>query len=335
MQDDATVAHSPWDGIRRYFKNLGSSTSKSNHTIDGYKQKLSTSFVEGKAKLLLGIATAAVIITVISQSTVAVPAGHRGVVLYLGAVEDRVLSEGFSFILPFVEHAVLMEVRTQKYQAPATASSQDLQLVSTEVALNYHLDPKIVNDIYQTLGEDYPDRIIAPTIQESVKASTAKFAAEELITKREEAKARIGDVIRATLIARGIITEQVFITDFQFSNDFVKAVESKVVAAQEVLRERNILEKVRIQAQSREAEAIGIGNAKIAEARGESEAIKIINEQLKQNPDYLRWQAIENWNGELPMATGGTFPFIDISLLSQDRRNSTSENSDTETSIVD
>jgi prohibitin 2 len=335
MQDDAKVAHSPWDGIKRYFKNLDSSKSKSNTTIDEYKQKLSTSFVESKAKLLLGIATAAVIIIVISQSTVVVPAGHRGVVLYLGAVEDRVLSEGFSFILPFVEHAVLLEVRTQKYQAPATASSQDLQLVSTEVALNYHLDPKIVNDIYQTLGEDYPDRIIAPTIQESVKASTAKFVAEELITKREEAKARIGDVIRTTLVARGIITEQVFITDFQFSDDFVKAVESKVVAAQEVLRESNILEKVRIQAQSREAEAIGIGNAKIAEAKGESEAIKIINEQLKQNPDYLRWQAIENWNGELPMATGGTFPFIDISLLSQDRGNSTSNNSDAETSVVD
>jgi prohibitin 2 len=335
MQDDATVAHSPWDGIRRYFKNLGSSKSKPNTTIDEYKKKLSTSFIESKAKLLLGIATAAVIIIVISQSTVVVPAGHRGVVLYLGAVEDRVLSEGFSFILPFVEHAVLMEVRTQKYQAPATASSQDLQLVSTEVALNYHLDPKIVNDIYQTLGEDYPDRIIAPTIQESVKASTAKFAAEELITKREEAKARIGDVIPATLAARGILTEQVFITDFQFSDDFVKAVESKVVAAQEVLRERNILEKVRIQAQSREAESVGIGNAKIAEAKGESEAIKIINEQLSQNPDYLRWQAIENWNGELPMATGGTFPFIDISLLSQDRRNSTSEKNDTESSIID
>jgi regulator of protease activity HflC (stomatin/prohibitin superfamily) len=131
MQDDATVADSPWGGIRRYFKNLGSSKSESNHSINEYKRKLGASFIESKAKLFLGITTAAVIIIVISQSTVVVPAGHRGVVLYLGAVEDRVLSEGFSYILPFVEHAVLMEVRTQKYQAPATASSQDLQLVYT------------------------------------------------------------------------------------------------------------------------------------------------------------------------------------------------------------
>src|ERR671911_273965 len=324
------------DRIREYFKKLRSPSplrSEGKLTIPG--QTSNGSFVKRKIKFFFAIETAIVILIVISQSAVVVEAGYRGVVLYLGAVEDRVLPEGFSFIIPFVERVVQMEVRTLKYQAPATSSSQDLQLVSTEVALNYHLDPTVVNDLYQTLGVDYPERIIAPTIQESVKASTAKFAAEELITKRAEAKATIGEVISATLIERGIISEQVFITDFQFSPDFVTSVEAKVVAAQEVLRERNILEKVRIQAQSREAEAIGIGNAKIAEAKGESEAIKIINEQLKQNPDYLRWQAIENWNGELPMATGGTLPFIDISLLSQDRRNSTSENSDTETSIVD
>jgi regulator of protease activity HflC (stomatin/prohibitin superfamily) len=159
-----------------------------------------------------------------------------------------------------------------------------------------------------------------------VKASTAKFAAEELITKREEAKATIGEVIRATLVQRGIISEQVFITDFQFSSDFVTSVEAKVVASQEVLREQNILEKVRIQALSREAEAVGIGNAKIAEARGEAEAIETITEKLKENPDYLRWQAINTWNGELPLATGSAFPFIDISLLNPDRLNSTDRN---------
>src|ERR671918_149589 len=315
------------DRIRQYFKKLRSPSplrSEGKLMIPG--QPSNGSFVESKIKIFLAIGTVIVILIVISQSAVVVEAGYRGVVLYLGAVEDRVLPEGFSFIIPFVEHVVQMEVRTLKYQAPATSSSQDLQLVSTEVALNYHLDPTVVNDLYQTLGVDYPERIIAPTIQESVKASTAKFAAEELITKREEAKATIGEVIRATLIERGIISEQVFITDFQFSPDFVTSVEAKVVAAQDVLRERNVLEKVRIQAQSREAEAVGIGNAKIAEAIGEAEAIETITEKLKENPDYLRWQAINTWNGELPLATGSAFPFIDISLLNQDRLNSTGGN---------
>jgi regulator of protease activity HflC (stomatin/prohibitin superfamily) len=93
------------------------------------------------------------------------------------------------------------------------------------------------------------------------------------------------------------------------------------------LRERNILDKVRIQALSREAEAVGIGNATVAKARGEAEAIETITEKLKENPDYLRWQAINTWNGELPLSTGSAFPFIDISLLNPDRLNSTDGNS--------
>lgn len=271
-----------------------------------------------KMKIGVAIITAIVILVVISQSVVIVEAGHRGVVLYLGAVEDKVLPEGFSFITPFVERVVQMEVRTLKYEAASVSSSQDLQIVTTTVALNYHLDTGVVDDIYQTLGEDYADRIIVPTIQESVKASTAKFAAEELITKREEAKAKIGNTIRETLIERGIIIEQIFITDFQFQPDFARSVEQKVVAQQEALREKNVLEKIRVQAQSKEAEAIGIANANIAQAKGEAEAILIIQERLRESPDYLKWQAINKWDGKLPIAMGGgAFPFIDITTLTQ------------------
>ena len=272
---------------------------------------------ESKTKLGLGIVTAIIILVIVSQSVVIVEAGHRGVLLYFGAVADRVLPEGFSFITPFVEQVIQMEVRTLKYEADASSSSSDLQVVSTSVALNYHLDPSVVHMIYQELGEDYAARLIAPTIQESVKGSTAKFVAEELITKREEAKARIGDTISNTLITRGLIVEQVFITDFQFSADFARSIELKVVAQQEAERERNVLERVRVQAESREAEAIGNANANVAQAKGEAEAILIIQAQLKESPDYLKWQAINKWNGKLPIAMGGggAMPFIDITTL--------------------
>jgi prohibitin 2 len=104
-----------------------------------------------------------------------------------------------------------------KYEANASAASNDLQEVATVIALNYHIDPNKANIVYQQLGADYEARIIAPTIQESVKASVAKFNAEELITKRETAKAVIAQTISNTLSARGITVENVFITDFKFS----------------------------------------------------------------------------------------------------------------------
>ena len=159
---------------------------KSNKTPEGEPlEYVGSGPAIGSKKLVIiaALVTFIVIILVISESVVIVQAGHRGVVLYLGAVENRVLGEGVHFVIPFAEQVVQLEVRTLKYQAEATAASNDLQQVQTVIALNYHLNPADVNKVYQQLGPDYADRVIAPTIQESVKASVAKYNAEELITK--------------------------------------------------------------------------------------------------------------------------------------------------------
>ena len=202
--------------------------------------------VQNKLKILTAIITFVVIVVFMFESVVVVQAGHRGVVLYVGAVENRVLGEGIHFIVPFAEQVIQMEVRTLKFQADATAASNDLQEVQTTIALNYHISPSQANIIYQQLGADYTDRIIAPTIQESVKASVAKFNAEELITKRATAKALIAQTIGDTLSARNIVVETVFITDFAFSQAFASQIESKVVAFQKFLTEQNNLKAVQV-----------------------------------------------------------------------------------------
>ncbi|MDQ5869449.1 MAG: prohibitin family protein, partial [Thermoproteota archaeon] len=140
------------------------------------------------ARIAAVVITIIIIIIVLTKVVVIVEAGHRGVVLYLGAVEGRVLPEGVHYIIPFAEQVVQMEVRTQKFQAEASAASNDLQEVRTVIALNYRIDPTETNSVYQLLGVNYADRVISPTIQEAVKASVAKFNAEELVTKRETAK---------------------------------------------------------------------------------------------------------------------------------------------------
>src|SRR5688572_2016441 len=199
-----------------------------------------------KIKIAAAVITAIVIIVVLAESIVIVEAGHRGVVLYLGAVENRVLGEGVHFITPFVEQVVSMEVRTQKFQAEATAASNDLQEVQSVIAVNYRIDPQQTNEIYQKLGINYQDRVISPTIQESVKASVAKFNAEELITKRETAKSVIAEVITDTLAKDNIQVQNVFITDFRFSDAFSEQIEQKVVAFQKFLTEQNNLRAIEV-----------------------------------------------------------------------------------------
>ena len=271
--------------------------------------------IANKLKIAAAVVTIIVIIVIMAESIVIVEAGHRGVVLYLGAVENRVLGEGVHFIAPFLEQVVPMEVRTQKFQAEASAASNDLQEVQTVIAVNYRIDPTEANKIYQTLGVNYGDRVISPTIQESVKASVAKFNAEDLITKRETAKSVIANAIRSTLAANDIQTQNVFITDFKFSDAFATQIEQKVVAFQKYLTELNNLRSVSVVANQSVAQAEGQARATAAKATGESQAIKIITQQLKESPEYLQWQAISKWNGQMPYAVGtGGLPFFQLPL---------------------
>ena len=136
-------------------------------------------------------------------------AGERGVLLQFGAVKDKVSDEGLYFKIPFIQQVVKMDVKMQKDEVPASASSKDLQVVTSRVAINYHLSPDSVNKIWQEIGKDYNSRIIAPSIQEAVKAVTAKFTAEELIIKREDVKEQIKINLAERLVKNDIIVDEI------------------------------------------------------------------------------------------------------------------------------
>lgn len=266
------------------------------------------------------------LIIVLASAVRIVDAGHRGVLLNFGAVDTSVsLNEGIHFVVPFRDNIVQMEVRTQKIVENAASASRDLQDVSTQVALNYHINPDTAQVLYQQLGFDYANRVVSPAIQESVKQVTARFNAENLITNRETVKSEIENQIKQRLAAYNILVETISITEFQFSEQFRRAVESKVEAEQRALQATNDLRRIEIEAQQAEAKAVGeqkanvahaegIRQANVLEAQGESEAIRIIDEQLRQNPTYLEWLKTQRWDGVLPLVTGGTgaTPFIQI-----------------------
>ncbi len=130
--------------------------------------------------LLMGVT---VIVVLFLHPWIQIGAGQRGVVLNFGAVQDEVLDEGLHFRVPVVQKVVPVDVQVQKTESEAAAASMDLQDVSSKVALNYHIVPNKANSVYQTIGVSFKERIIDPAVQEVVKAVTAKYTAEELITK--------------------------------------------------------------------------------------------------------------------------------------------------------
>ena len=270
----------------------------------------------GKVKLaILGIIALVIIAAISAASVQIVESGNRGVLLHWSAVDITVppLQEGLHFVVPFQDKVVNMEVRTLKFVKATSGASRDLQTVSTEVTVNYRASPNSVNVLYQEVGLDYEGRIIQPAVEEVVKQITAKYNAEELITKRPLVKADIETEITARLNPYNILTDAISITDFQFSPLFSQAIESKVEAEQKALKAENDLRRIEVEARQQEQQAKGIAAANVAEAAGEAEAIKIINEALAQNPYYLEWLKVQAWDGKLPLVVGesGT-PFIQI-----------------------
>ena len=263
----------------------------------------------------IGIVILILIGVVAMASVKIVDSGHRGVLLHWNAVDlsNPPLEEGIHFVIPFQDEVVDIEVRTLKYANDARSASKDLQTVETTVTVNYHPDKESVHRLYKNLGLDYENRVIQPAIEETVKQVTANYNAEELITKRPLVKADIESSIRERLNQFDVVTEVISITDFEFSPLFAQAIESKVEAEQKALKAENDLRRIEVEARQREANAIGLANANIAEAKGEAEAIAIINKALSENPNYLEWLKTQAWDGKLPLVVGeGGTPFIQI-----------------------
>ncbi len=219
-----------------------------------------------------------IIASLVSGVFTTIPSGSRGVVIRFSAVTGTVLNEGLRTKMPFLDSIVIMSVQTQKYETDSSAITKDLQDVSTTIALNWKLDAGMAAEVYRTLGMDYIERIAAPAIQETIKQITAQFNAEDLILKRDQVKTAITDSLSSRLRERGIITEMVSITNFQFSDTFTAAIEAKVAAEQAVLEALNKLEQVKVEAQQREAEAKGEADARIAKAIGEAEYIRVVTD---------------------------------------------------------
>lgn len=236
------------------------------------------------------------LIIIIFGTFYTIPAGYRGVVLTFGKPSATSTGEGINFKIPLIQSVVKMDTRTQKYEAELTAASSDLQDVNTKLAINYHLNSESVIELYRTIGTNYAEKIIYPLEQESNKAATAQFTAVELITKREQVRGSMENILREKLAPRGIIVESISIVDFKFSPSFSQAIENKVTAEQNALAAKNKLEQIKYEAEQR-----------VAQAQGESDAIRaqISAIAAQGGANYLQMLWIQKWDGKVSVVNGG------------------------------
>lgn len=259
-----------------------------------------------RGKLILLALVGFLIFILFLNPFVIVGPGERGVVTTFGRVQAGVLTPGLSLRIPLMQKVILMNVKIQKDQTDAKASTRDLQKTHSRVALNYNLVPEKVNQIYENIGLDYQKTVIDPNVQEVVKAITARYTAEQLITERDRVSVEIRDALKEKLIRYGINVDNLSIVDFGFSEQFKQAIEDKQTAEQKALKAQQDLKRIEIEAKQ-----------KLTMARAEAESLRlqraVISDQvIRLRAIEARQQAIEKWDGKLPGVTAGAIPFLNI-----------------------
>lgn len=258
---------------------------------------------------IIGIITGvilAIILIFVMASITTVPTGFVGVKTRFGQVQDDVIQEGLNTKAPFIEAIVKIDCRTKKIETETSTASKDLQEVSLKVAVNYNVNKETANNLYKEVGTTYEDVIVNPSILESVKAITAQYTAEELITKRAEVSNKMQELLEEKIETRGFNIVDFNIIDLDFSEAYNQAIEKKQVAEQQAKQAEYELQKSKVENEKKIAEAEA--NAKVMEVQNAStteNALKLKELEIKQ-------KFIEKWNGQLPTYSGETIPFLNI-----------------------
>ena len=239
-------------------------------------------------------------IVLMCNTVVFIKTGEIGIVTKFGAVEERVMTQGINFKIPFINGVKKMNCKTQKYDIESGSASKDMQDVQAKISVNYSVNVENASKLFREVGQDYLSIILEPTILDTIKSVTAEFTAEELITKRPDVSQRLLNRLQERMQSQGINIVEANITDLNFSESFNRAIEEKQVAEQNVKTEQQRLEQIKVQAEQKKVEA-----------EGTAEANRILNESLSE--ENLQKLATAKGNRQLPTTiTDGTGPFLNV-----------------------
>ena len=278
-------------------------------------------------RLIAFIAAIVAVIIVAASCFTVVPAGHTGVVVNMGRVSETVLQEGFHFKTPFVQEIVQIDNRIVKLEVATDAFSKDLQTVSTVLAVNYRIAKDMSYSIYKEVGSNFESVLVMPAVNEVLKAVVAKYTASDLVASRSEVSVMLDEELNGKLNARGIFIEDLNIIDWDFSAEYIAAVEAKQVAEQNLIKTKTEQEEqiviAEAEAKKKRIAAEADSDTAIIAAKAEAERIRIeataeanrtIAESL--NDAILRNKTIEKWDGQLPRVTAGegSTPMISVPM---------------------
>lgn len=231
--------------------------------------------------------------------------GERGIRIHLGSVDNGVLDSGVYLWIPFLYGTKTINIQIQKSDVKTSAASKDMQEITTEIAVNWSLNPDRVVEMYKTIGDedDIYLRIIAPAVSEVLKSATSKRTAEEVLTHRLDLKKDVDEGLRTRLGAYGINLNDVSFVNLTFSHDFSAAIERKQIAEQKAKEADYVALQAIAESKAVVNKAKGDAESTLVNAKAQAEAQRLLQATISDK--VLQLKAIEKWSGDFPQVMGG------------------------------
>lgn len=232
-----------------------------------------------------------------------VDAGYVGIETEFGKVVGDSLEPGLHFYNPFTSSILKMDTRTQLWNEKTEAYTKDIQTATIDFSVNYNLEAKVAGDTYRNVGQDWQDKLLPQVVYATIKNVTGQWDAVELIANRQKATSAIETQLTAAMSAHGVTITRFEIKDINFTAEFNKAVEAKVIATQQAAQAENQTKQIEEQAKQ-----------KVITAEAEAKSMKIRSDALSQNANLVQYEAVQKWDGKLPeyMAASTPLPFLSM-----------------------
>ena len=266
---------------------------------------------------IVAIATVLILVLIVlGGSVVVVEAGQTGVVLTFGKVSPVVLQEGIHLKVPFAQSVIAINNRIVKTEVTTEAFSKDLQTVSTVIAVNYHINKSSSGDIYKQVGLGYEDVLVVPAINEVLKAVTANYTAQQLVSSRGDVSVLLDDNLNAKLNEYGIIVDDLNIINWDFTEEYISAIEAKQVAEQNLIKTRTEQEQALVIANTEAQKQVIAAQAEADKIRLLADATAESNRTIAESLSdiLIRYETLQKWDGQLPKVTNGSNTLVDIGL---------------------
>ena len=255
--------------------------------------------------VLIGLITIFALIVIFNSFSV-VNEGYIGVKYQFGKIVSSDLSAGLNLHIPFIEEIQEVDTREQIYSVQTNAYTSDTQTVDQlSLKMNYYYDGTKLSEIIRTIGiGNVETKLLVPNVAKIAKNEIGRVRAEDLVQTRSEVQNAIYESLKETLEPSGIIVTAFAIENLSFDGAFEQSIQAKVIAAQDALKMQNKTAEREEEAKQKVIAAQAEADSQKIKADAEAYAIKAVQEQLANSPNYIDYLKINNWNGELPQAIG-------------------------------